>query len=138
MLQMRIERCGVAMVKKEEYPALKEEMRKKKKMLPLQYLGEEKAKEIEAELEQQAKEEQKAGVKFDPYRLAGFEPTVIDFLRRCDTDEQALEIITYLEQKGDLTNIQAQKLREQLKKEGLRSFGTKKEPGYYFHVVHNE
>jgi len=124
--------------KESHYPALEEEMRKKKKMIPLRYLGEEKAKEIEAKLEEEAKVEQQAGVKFDPYRLAGYEPTVIDFLRRCETAAQAHEIITFLEKKGELTIEQAQKLREQLEKEGLRSFGPKKEAGYYFHVIYEE
>ena len=58
-------------------------------------------------------------------------PDVIDFLRRCDTAEQAEEIILYMEKRGELGKQYAKKLREQLKEKGLRSFGTKKEHGYY-------
>lgn len=58
-------------------------------------------------------------------------PDVIDFIRRCDTTEQAEEIIAYLEKRGEIEKQQAAKLRKQLKDEGLRSFGSKKEHDYY-------
>jgi hypothetical protein len=61
-----------------------------------------------------------------------YNPTVIDFIRRCDTEEQAEAIIAYLEKRCELTNEYAEKLRAQLKKEGVRSFGPKKEENYYF------
>jgi hypothetical protein len=63
---------------------------------------------------------------FDDYM-----PDVIDFIRRCDTKEQAEEIICYLERRGEIDKEYAQKLREQLKEKGVRSFGTKKEQDYY-------
>ncbi len=68
----------------------------------------------------------------EKYRFWGYEPTVIDFIRRCDTEEEALEVINYLEKKGEISREYAERLRKQLKEKGLRSFGTKKEPGYYF------
>ena len=74
-----------------------------------------------------------AGAENDPWR--GYMPDVIAFIRRCDTEEQALEIIDYLERKGDITPEYAEKLRRQLREKGLRSFGPKKEPGYYFRVA---
>lgn len=58
-------------------------------------------------------------------------PDVIDFLRRCDTTEQAEEIITYMEKREEIGKQYAAKLREQLKDKGLRSFGQKKEHDYY-------
>jgi hypothetical protein len=61
----------------------------------------------------------------------GFEPTVIDYLRRCEKDEEALEIINFLEERGKIDASYARKLREQLARYGLRSFGTKKNSGYY-------
>lgn len=64
--------------------------------------------------------------------LVNYEPGVIDFLRRCDNKQQAEEIITYMEKRGEIPTSYAQKLRSQLRKRGLRSFGTKKEEGYYF------
>ena len=58
-------------------------------------------------------------------------PDVIDFIRRCDTSKQAEEIIDYMEKRGEIEKQYAAKLRKQLKKTGLRSFGSKKEPDYY-------
>ena len=61
-----------------------------------------------------------------------YNPAVVDFIRRCDTDAQAEAIIAYLEKRGELTKEYAEELRQQLKKEGVRSFGAKKEENYYF------
>jgi hypothetical protein len=63
---------------------------------------------------------------FDDYM-----PDVIDFIRRCDTKEQAEEIIGYMEKRGEIDKKYAQQLRKQLKENGVRSFGTKKEQDYY-------
>ena len=60
-----------------------------------------------------------------------YNPTVVDFIRRCDTEVQAEAVIAYLEKRGELTNEYADKLRKQLKNEGVRSFGSKKEENYY-------
>jgi hypothetical protein len=60
-----------------------------------------------------------------------YNPGAVDFIRRCDTEKQAEEIIAYLERRGELTKEHAEKLRSQLKKEGVRSFGPKKEEDYY-------
>jgi hypothetical protein len=65
-------------------------------------------------------------------QFRNYNPTVIDFIRRCDTEAQAEAIIKYLEKRGELTKEYAAKLRKQLKKEGVRSFGSKKEENYYF------
>ena len=64
-------------------------------------------------------------------RFTGYIPDVIDFLRRCDNGEQAEEIISYLEKKGEISPEYAKKLRKQLKEKGVRSFGSKKEDNYY-------
>ena len=64
-------------------------------------------------------------------KWAGYTPDIVDFLRRCDTDEQGEEIIDYLERKGEISQDRALKLREQLKGEGIRSFGSRKQEGYY-------
>jgi hypothetical protein len=65
-------------------------------------------------------------------KFRNYDPTVIDFIRRCDTEEQAKAIIAYLEKRGELSKKYAAELRKQLKIEGVRSFGSKKEEGYYF------
>jgi len=58
-------------------------------------------------------------------------PDVIDFIRRCDTNDQAEEIVAYMEGRGEIEKQYADKLRKQLKEEGVRSFGSKKEHDYY-------
>jgi hypothetical protein len=66
-------------------------------------------------------------------KLRHFNPSAIDFIRRCDTDKQAQEIISYLQKRGELTQEQAQELEHTLKQQGVRGFGSKKEENYYFH-----
>lgn len=67
-----------------------------------------------------------------PDKFRHFNPTVEDFIRRCDTHDQAEEIICYLQKRGELTQEDACQVRAKLKEEGLRSFGPKKEADYYF------
>jgi hypothetical protein len=67
-----------------------------------------------------------------PDKFRHYNPSAVDFIRRCDTEAQAEEIIAYLEKKGELACEEANKMRCQLKKEGVRSFGCKKEEYYYF------
>jgi hypothetical protein len=67
-----------------------------------------------------------------PDKLRHFNPQAVDFLRRCDTEVQAEEIIAYLQKKGEITAEYAQQLRCQLKKDGVRAFGPKKEENHYF------
>jgi len=67
-----------------------------------------------------------ASRKFD-----GYNPDVIDFLRRCDNEQQAEEIISYLEKRGEISQHYALNLRKQLKERGIRSFGPKKGEAYY-------
>jgi hypothetical protein len=62
----------------------------------------------------------------------GYEPTVVDFIRRCATDEEAKEIIDFMESRGEIDGEYAERLRKQLATQGVRSFGKKKEPGYYY------
>jgi len=64
--------------------------------------------------------------------LSGYVPDVVDFLRRCDKAEEAREIIDFLEKRDEISHEYAVKLHAQLRERGLRSFGPKKEHGYYF------
>lgn len=64
-------------------------------------------------------------------RFSGYSPDVIDFLRRCASDDEALEIISFLEERGEINSNHAEELRKQLQNQGLRSFGTKKSWGHY-------
>jgi hypothetical protein len=74
----------------------------------------------------------KVGEKAVSKKFEHYMPDVVDFIRRCDTEEQAKEIIDYMEKRGEITPEYAKKLRKQLKDKGVRSFGPKKEQGYYF------
>lgn len=64
-------------------------------------------------------------------KFGTFMPDAVDFIRRCDNEKQAKEIIDYLERRGEITTEYARRLKRQLKEKGVRSFGTKKEEGYY-------
>lgn len=58
-------------------------------------------------------------------------PTAVDFLRRCDTCEEGLEIIDYLRARGEIEEEYAASLKAQLLQKGIESFGPKKDPGHY-------
>jgi hypothetical protein len=88
--------------------------------------------EIEEETETAVSENMESDSASEPDKFRHYNPTVVDFIRRCDTDAQAEEIIAFLCKKGELTEDYACELRTQLKKDGLRSFGPKKEDDYYF------
>ena len=64
-------------------------------------------------------------------KWVGYDPDIIDFIRRCKTPEQAAKIIDYMSNEGKVSSEMAEKLRRQLEEEGARSFGTLKEKGYY-------
>lgn len=113
----------------DDFPNLKKELEKKDRMLPLQYVDEDEAQQIEQEIEEEETETKKPSP--DPYRFVGYGPNVIDFIRRCETKKQAKEIIDFLKKKGELTEEDSVKLLKQLELKGLRSFGEKKQAGYY-------
>jgi len=64
-------------------------------------------------------------------RFDNYIPDAVDYIRRCDNQKQAQEIINYLEKRQEITTQYAQKLRKQLKTKGVRSFGPKKPDDYY-------
>jgi len=64
-------------------------------------------------------------------RFVNYVPDILDFIRRCNTEEQAEEIIAYMEKRREIRKQYAEKLRKQLKEKGVRSFGPKKEENYY-------
>ncbi|PUA31386.1 MAG: hypothetical protein B9J98_06400 [Candidatus Terraquivivens tikiterensis] len=63
--------------------------------------------------------------------LRGGLPGPVDYIRRCDTDEEAIKLVDYLESRGEVTKEEADRLRKQIAEMGVRSFGPKKELGYY-------
>jgi len=64
--------------------------------------------------------------------LRGYDPDVIDFIRRCSKEEEAKEIIEYMQKRGEISNAYSEKLLKQLFVKGLESFGSRKGDGYYF------
>ncbi|MEM2024794.1 MAG: DUF2095 family protein [Desulfurococcaceae archaeon] len=66
----------------------------------------------------------------DPWR--GYVPTSVDYIRRCNTVEEANEVIDYLLRRGELSEPEAEKLREILRRGGIDAFGGKKEDNYYY------
>ena len=75
--------------------------------------------------------DERTGENATSERFVHYMPDVIDFIRRCDTEEQAEEIIAYMEKRGEIEKQYAERLRKQLKDKGVRSFGPKKEENYY-------
>ncbi len=74
----------------------------------------------------------KENVQKKPMRgFDGYDPTAVDFIRRCGSEKEAQEIVEYMEKKGEIGRSEAQRMRSQLRRKGLRSFGAKKEYGYY-------
>ena len=71
--------------------------------------------------------------RIDPWR--GYMPGPIDFLRRARTIEEAEEVIDFLERNNEISREEAGKLRDMLRKHGLKAFGPRKEDGYYFKVA---
>ncbi|KXA90392.1 hypothetical protein AKJ57_04165 [candidate division MSBL1 archaeon SCGC-AAA259A05] len=58
-------------------------------------------------------------------------PNVIYYLRLCDNEDEAVEIINYMEREEKIDQDYAKKLRKQVVKRGVRSFGSKRKPGKY-------
>jgi hypothetical protein len=101
---------------RKKYPKISEEIEKEKTNIPITRI---RSKEAEEE----------SGDKslFDELR----NPDVISFIRRAENSDQANEIIDYCLEKGEIDEEYANKLKLQLALYGVRSFGSKKEPGYY-------
>jgi len=71
------------------------------------------------------------GEKASSKKFVSYMPDVVDFIRRCDDEQQAEGIINYLEERREISKDYAKRLRKQLKEKGVRSFGSKKEDDYY-------
>ncbi|MHA1476404.1 MAG: DUF2095 family protein, partial [Promethearchaeota archaeon] len=59
------------------------------------------------------------------------DPGTIDFIRRCKTKEEAFEIIDFLLKRKEISLEEFQSLKDQIKNQGLSSFGSHKKKGYY-------
>jgi len=72
-----------------------------------------------------------AGERASAKRFDNYIPDAIDFIRRCDNEKQAEEIIDFLEKRQEISHEHAQRLKKQLRTKGVRSFGPKKQDDYY-------
>lgn len=100
---------------KKRFPNLYREIIKKKMSLRIDSI---RTKEEEENFEEERKHET-------------YMPTAIDYLRRCENDKEGEEVISYLEKMKEISHEYAEELRKQLREKGIRSFGSKKENGYY-------
>ncbi len=64
--------------------------------------------------------------------LRGFDPQAIDFIRRAKSEQEAIDILNFLENRDEITSEDCQDLKRQLQENGLQSFGDHKSDGYYF------
>lgn len=89
------------------------------------------AKEFrEAHQEEQARQEAEED-DWEPVRI----PTAFDHLQRCDTPEDAVEVIEFFEQKGEIPPGKARELKEQLEEMGVDSFGYRDRGQYEKHGI---
>jgi len=117
---------------KKMFPHLYEELETGDAKVPINAVRKN-PEEAEAAVDcEDCEEEEFASCTETPDKLRHFNPCAVDFIRRCDTEAQAEEIIAYLQKKGEITQQYAEELRCRLKRDGVRSFGPKKEENYYF------
>jgi len=64
-------------------------------------------------------------------RDRGSFPDAVAYVRRCSNTEEAEEVITFLENRNEISKDHAESLRRQLRERGLASFGSRKQWGYY-------
>lgn len=65
-------------------------------------------------------------------------PNVLDYIRLCEDEDEAIEIIDYMEDEEKIDSEYATKIKTQLVKQGLRSFGSKRKPGEYKELQNSE
>jgi len=74
---------------------------------------------------------EKLNKKDQNIEFSRYDPSVIDFIRRCNTIEETESIISYLEKRNEISKKLGKIIRNQIKKNGIRSFGSKKSKNHY-------
>ncbi len=64
-------------------------------------------------------------------KFSGYNPGLVDFICRCKSIAEALDIIEYLRNRNEIDIEEYEEAKKQLLEEGLESFGPHREPGYY-------
>ena len=119
---------------KKIFPHLYEELEKGEVKVPIDAVRKNPLEAEEAAVGEECEEctEEEFVCTETPDKLRHFNPSAVDFIHRCDTEAQAEEIIVYLQKKGEITKENADQIRCQLKRDGVRSFGPKREENHYF------
>ena len=109
-----------------QFPHLIEEISKKKKSLKID--------SININTDQTNMENTQGPNNSYPNEL--YNPGVIDFLRRCTENEDAINILDYLLRRNEITQQECQTYRKIISQEGglkqlIDQFGGLKQPGYY-------
>jgi len=68
--------------------------------------------------------------------LRGFMPGPEDYIMRCTTDEEAMRVVEFLHQRGEISDEESERLKRQIGERGVRSFGPLREEGYYLRTYH--
>lgn len=89
---------------------------------------------VEIDQKEEKEEEDKSESKTDK----SMEEIVVDYIRLCEDEEEALDVIDFMEEKRGVNSIYTEQLRKKLETEGLRSFGSKREPGEYPYIDKNK
>lgn len=117
----------------EFFPHLTKEVFEKKKSIKMEGIDE--------EIEQDVKENDQIINQSYPNEL--YNPGVIDFIRRCTTKEEAIDILEYLLKRNEINNEDYSKFKSIIIQEnGLVKFinesGGLKRPGYYMRKYYKE
>lgn len=67
----------------------------------------------------------------EPKSLKGYAPNVFDYIRRCESSEEAFQIIDFLVLRKELPENVAEVIKRKITEKGLRFYGPKKQTGYY-------
>ncbi|NHV98687.1 MAG: DUF2095 family protein [Thaumarchaeota archaeon] len=67
----------------------------------------------------------------EPKTLKGYVPNVFDYIRRCDSAEEAFQIIDFLVSRKELSENVARVIKRRIMEKGVRFYGPKKQIGYY-------
>lgn len=91
---------------------------------------------VDYEVEKHGSDEDDENGKKQPNLQELKDPKALDFIRRCSTKQEALEIVEFLHDRGEITEEKRNSIKNELDKEnGLKNLieksGGFKRPGYY-------
>jgi hypothetical protein len=109
-----------------QFPHLIEEISTRKKSIKID--------SIDMNVEQEKEETSQKSNNLYPNEL--YNPGVIDFLRRCTNNEDAINILDYLMERREITKQDYHRYKNIISQEGglkqlIEEFGGLKRPGYY-------